>query len=170
MKKTLIIALISFFLGLFVAGYLFVYIPEKNAPVNAGFLDELPATAVSSNLYAAAPTQSKPEYDFATIAEKVAPAVVSVEAEKVERVQMRSMLDDPFFEDFWRFFGEPRGREQERRSTARGSGFFITSDGYLITNNHIVENAETVTVATVSFVTPSRLICLASSLSTSGRS
>ena len=143
------IALISFFLGLFVAGYLFVYIPEKNAPVNAGFLDELPATAVSSNLYAAAPTQSKPEYDFATIAEKVAPAVVSVEAEKVERVQMRSMLDDPFFEDFWRFFGEPRGREQERRSTARGSGFFITSDGYLITNNHIVENAETVTVRTL---------------------
>jgi len=149
MKKTLFIALISFFLGLFIAGYLFVYIPEKNAPVSAGFLDETPAPAVSSNLYAAPPLQSKPEYDFATIAERVAPAVVYIEAEKVERVQLRSMLDDPFFEDFWRFFGEPRGREQERRSTSRGSGFFITADGYLITNNHIVENAETVTVRTL---------------------
>jgi len=149
MKKTLFIALISFFLGLFIAGYLFVYIPEKNAPVSAGFLNEAQAPAISSNLYAAPPLQSKPEYDFATIAERVAPAVVYIEAEKVERVQLRSMLDDPFFEDFWRFFGEPRGREQERRSTARGSGFFITADGYLITNNHIVENAETVTVRTL---------------------
>jgi serine protease Do len=149
MKKTLFIALFSFLLGLFIAGYLFVYTPEKNVPVSAGFLDESPATSASSNLYAAPPVQSKPEYDFATIAERVAPAVVYIEAEKVEKVQFRSMLDDPFFEDFWRFFGEPRNREQERRSTARGSGFFITSDGYLITNNHIVENAETVTVRTL---------------------
>lgn len=147
MKKTLFIALLSFFIGLFLAGIIFVYIPEKNAPVS--FLDEPSATGLSSNLFADAPAQSKPEYDFAVIAERVAPAVVYIEAEKVEKVQFRSMLDDPFFEDFWRFFGEPRGREEERRSISRGSGFFITADGYLITNNHIVENAETVTVKTL---------------------
>lgn len=147
MKKTLFIALFSFFLGLFLAGMIFVYIPEKNTPVS--FLDEPSAPGLSSNLFADAPVQSKPEYDFATIAERVAPAVVYIEAEKVEKVQYRSMLDDPFFEDFWRFFGEPRGREEERRSISRGSGFFITADGYLITNNHIVENAETVTVKTL---------------------
>ena len=147
MKKTLFIALFSFFLGLFLAGIIFVYIPEKNTPVS--FLDEPATPVLSSNLYAASPVQSKPEYDFATIAERVAPAVVYIEAEKVEKVQFRSMLDDPFFEDFWRFFGEPRGREQERRSTSRGSGFFITADGYLITNNHVVENAEKVTVKTL---------------------
>jgi serine protease Do len=147
MKKTLFIALFCFFLGLFLAGIIFVYIPEKNTPVS--FLDEPSAPALSTSLYAALPVQSKPEYDFATIAERVAPAVVYIEAEKVEKVQFRSMMDDPFFEDFWRFFGEPRGREQERRSTARGSGFFITADGYLITNNHVVENAEKVTVKTL---------------------
>jgi serine protease Do len=147
MKKTLFVALFSFLLGLFLAGIIFVYIPEKNAPESYQDLPSSPA--LSSNLYAAPVSQSKPEYDFATIAEKVAPAVVYIEAEKVEKVQLRSMLDDPFFEDFWRFFGEPRGREQERRSTARGSGFFISSDGYLVTNNHIVENAETVTVKTL---------------------
>jgi serine protease Do len=147
MKKTLFIALFSFFLGLFLAGMIFVYIPEKNSPAN--FLDETSSPSQSSNLYAAAPAQSKPEYDFATIAEKVAPAVVYIEAEKVETVQFRSMMDDPFFEDFWRFFGEPRRREQERRSTSRGSGFFITDDGYLVTNNHVVENAEKVTVRTL---------------------
>jgi serine protease Do len=149
MKKTLFIALLSFFLGLFLAGILFVYIPEQKAPVSANFLDESPSPPLSSNLYAASPAAQKPEYDFATIAERVAPAVVYIEAEKVERVQFRSMLDDPFFEDFWRFFGEPRGREQERRSTSRGSGFFISDDGYLVTNNHVVENAEKVTVKTL---------------------
>ena len=147
MKKTLFIALFSFFLGLFLAGIIFVYIPEKNTQVS--FLDEPSAPSLSSNLYAAPPVQSKPEYDFATIAERVAPAVVYIEAEKVEKVQYRSMMDDPFFEDFWRFFGEPRGREQERRSVSRGSGFFISQDGYLITNNHVVENAEKVTLKTL---------------------
>ncbi|UCE41120.1 MAG: Do family serine endopeptidase [Candidatus Aminicenantes bacterium] len=149
MKKTLFIALFSFFLGLFLAGILFVYIPEKNTPTNVSFLDETAAPSISSNLYAAAPVQTKPGYDFASLAERVAPAVVHIEAEKVERVQYRSMFDDPFFEDFWRFFGEPRGREQERRSIARGSGFFISADGYLVTNNHLVENAEKVTLKTL---------------------
>ncbi len=147
MKKTLFIALFSFFLGLFLAGIIFVYVPEQNAPAN--YADKPSPPSFSTNLYAVPPAQSKPEYNFATIAEKVAPAVVYIEAEKVEKVPYRSMMDDPFFEDFWRFFGEPRGREQERRSIARGSGFFISKDGYLITNNHVVENAEKVTLKTL---------------------
>jgi serine protease Do len=147
MKKTLLIALASFILGIFLAGIIFVYLPEKDSPDN--YLAETHSPSFSSNLYANPLPQSKPEYDFATIAEKVAPAVVYIEAERVEKVQYRGLLDDPFFEDFWRFFGEPRNREQERRSTSRGSGFFISSDGYLVTNNHVVENAERVTVRTL---------------------
>lgn len=149
MKKTLFLVLFSFFLGLFLAGIIFVYIPEKNTPVNVSFLDETSAPSLSSNLYAAPPVQSKPEYDFATLAERVAPAVVHIKVEKVERVQYRSMMDDPFFEDFWRFFGEPRKREQERRSISRGSGFFISTNGYLVTNNHLVINAEKITLKTL---------------------
>jgi serine protease Do len=147
MKRTLFIALFSFFLGIFLAGMIFVYLPEKNTPDN--YLAETSSPSLSSSLYATPLPQSKPEYDFATIAAKVAPAVVYIEAERVEKVRYRSLLDDPFFEDFWRFFGEPRQREQERRSTSRGSGFFISSDGYLITNNHVVENAERVTLRTL---------------------
>jgi len=147
MKKILLIALFSFFLGLFLAGMIFVYLPEKNTPDYN--MAEINPSSLSSNLYAAPPTQTKPEYDFATIAAKVAPAVVYIEAERVEKVRYRSLLEDPFFEDFWRFFGEPRGREQERRSTSRGSGFFISADGYLITNNHVVENAEKVMLKTL---------------------
>ncbi len=147
MKRTLFIALFSFFLGVFLAGMIFVYLPEKDTPDN--YLAETDSPSLTSNLYANPLPQSKPEYDFATIAAKVAPAVVYIEAERVEKVRYRSLLDDPFFEDFWRFFGEPREREQERRSTSRGSGFFISSDGYLVTNNHVVENAERVTLRTL---------------------
>jgi serine protease Do len=147
MKKTLLIALFSFFLGILLAGWIFVYLPDKNSPDD--YVAEAPSHSLSSRLYASPLPQSKPEYDFATIAAKVAPAVVYIEAERVEKVRYRSLLDDPFFEDFWRFFGEPREREQERRSTSRGSGFFISSDGYLVTNNHVVENAERVTLRTL---------------------
>lgn len=147
MKKTLIIALFSFVLGLFLASLVFIYLPEKNMPDN--FLEESSSPSMSTNLYAAPPAaQLKPNLDFVTVADRVAPAVVYIEAEKVEKRQMRSLLDDPFFEDFWRYFGHP-DREQEYRSRARGSGFFISSDGYIVTNNHIVEKAREVIIRTL---------------------
>jgi len=147
MKKTLIIALISFVLGLFLASLIFIYLPEKSMPDN--FLEESKASALSTALYAAPPSaQAKPNLDFVAVADKVAPAVVYIEAERVEKRQMRSLLDDPFFEDFWRYFGYP-DREEEYRSRARGSGFFISSDGYIVTNNHIVEKAVSVNIRTL---------------------
>ena len=148
MKKALIIALFSFVLGLFLASLIFVYLPEKSKPDN--YLEESSSSALSTNLYAALPAaQTKPNLDFVTVADKVAPAVVYIEAERVEKRQTRSLLDDPFFEDFWRYFGYPDQREQEYRSRSRGSGFFISSDGYIVTNNHIVEKAVLVDIRTL---------------------
>jgi len=91
----------------------------------------------------------KPDLDFVSIADKVGPAVVRIAAEKVEKRRSSSFWED-WPEDFWdRFFGIPREREREFRSEARGTGFFISSDGYIVTNNHMVENAEKVTVTTL---------------------
>ncbi len=113
------------------------------------YLAESSSSSASTNLFAAPPVaQAKLNLDFVAVADKVAPAVVYIEAERVEKRQMRSLLDDPFFEDFWRYFGHPdRGEEYRRR--ARGSGFFISSDGYIVTNNHIVERAIEVIVRTL---------------------
>ena len=143
MKKTLIIATISFFLGMVIAGLIFIYSPEKNYPDNLAVAQQAPA--LSSNLYASPSVQTREDLDFVTIAEKAAPACVSVIAERVETRTVRSFFDDSPF-DFWDrfFFGEPRGRgdrEQEFRSTSQGTGFFISQDGYIVTNNHIVEGA-----------------------------
>lgn len=138
MKKTLVIAGISFIAGLFLTGLIFVYSPEKN--VQASNWEEPFSSTLSSNLYAAPSLQAQAGLDFADIAEKVGPAVVRIEADKLEKRQRRGYFENSPSDNFWdRFFGNPR--EQEYRSTASGTGFFISKDGYILTNNHIVENA-----------------------------
>jgi serine protease Do len=151
MRKYAWIAAISFVLGLLVAGYVFVYVPEKNAPKN-NFSDS-PAAALSSSLYAEsarAAVESRPDLDFVAIAEKVGPAVVKVDAEKVQKVQGFGFDQEMPFDDFWnRFFGQPRQGPREFKSRAQGTGFFLSDDGYILTNNHIVESAVKVMVSTL---------------------
>jgi serine protease Do len=129
------------------AGFVFVYLPEKKAPQQS-FLDSGSAS-LGSNLYADAP-QAKPDLDFVKISDKVGPAVFKVECEKVEKQPMMGFQDSPFGDDFWdRFFGSPRQRPQAQKVTVQGTGFFISTDGYAITNNHLVENGTKVKVFTI---------------------
>jgi serine protease Do len=89
---------------------------------------------------------------FAPIAKKTAPSVVYVFSSK--KVRNPSRLN-PFFDDpiFRRFFGAPddssRNPQLPRESVQQslGSGVIITSDGYILTNNHMVEGADEVKVA-----------------------
>lgn len=142
-KTSVIIALTSFIAGLMLAAFVFMNYPQtEDVPQVSQGLQSGPE--LSSRLYAAdrpAAQAVRTDLNFADIAARISPAVVYIEAEKVEKVQVRGFFDSPL-EDFWRrFFDEPEDREQERHSRSSGSGFFISDDGYCVTNNHVVEHS-----------------------------
>ncbi|MBN2244465.1 MAG: Do family serine endopeptidase [Candidatus Aminicenantes bacterium] len=144
MKKYIVTISIGFLLGLIAAGIILQSGPEGSKQT---FLSSSPPqTEVSANLFAQTTQAGRPEQDFPSIVEKVGPAVVAIEVTIVEK---REMLDFDT-EDFWdRFFGIPRGREQEYRTKSYGTGFIISEDGYIVTNNHIVEKAVDVKITTL---------------------
>ncbi len=91
---------------------------------------------------------------FADVAERVSPAVVSVQVQ-VRRPGAQVSAQGPFGE-FFRRFGEPGAPQLVE---AAGSGFFISADGYIVTNNHVIENGETLAVTLTDGRTlPARLI------------
>src|SRR6059036_1626089 len=75
---------------------------------------------------------------FASVADHVKPAVVFIKSERRERVSSRRL--PPGFEDF---FQVPRHPQIEQGS---GSGFIVSQDGYILTNNHVVQGADRVTI------------------------
>ena len=103
---------------------------------------------------AKAPVAAGQPVDLTYAAEKALPAVVHIRYVQNSKVKTVEVQDDPFggfFSDPFGFFGNPGGgtrkqQVQTPKKEATGSGVIISQDGYIVTNNHVVEGADELTV------------------------
>lgn len=134
MKKK-VFAGVAILLTGFLLGGIFYYIIEKTlAPpsLSSSFIPRVPKQILETSRA------------FSEIVSSVSPAVVNISTTKTVRRDAAPFQDDPFFDLFRPFqdFGAPRKWKEQ----SLGSGVIISGDGYIITNNHVVEQSDEIRV------------------------
>jgi Do/DeqQ family serine protease len=128
--------------GLFVT-VLYIYFVTD---FNSGSTAEIQAE-ISQNNPAESMSSFSGPVSYSTAVKAAAPAVVNINTEKVVTVQNHPFFNDPLFKQMFgnQLIDSPGGRKQVENSL--GSGVIINSDGYVLTNNHVIQGADAIQVS-----------------------
>ncbi len=112
--------------------------------------DSASGTRVHASLKVADPNEGPSRTGFAPIVKEVLPNVVNISSSKVVRTPNQmpdGMQSDPFFQQFFGHgFGNRQEVPQNRREQSLGSGVIVSPEGYVLTNNHVVDGATDIRV------------------------
>ncbi|MDO4540231.1 MAG: trypsin-like peptidase domain-containing protein [Syntrophomonadaceae bacterium] len=146
-KSTMFTVLIVLLLGFWLGGSVVAY--NTGTPLIEGIVgsdNARPAAAVTDDEpQAAAEGAALPTLGVSDIVEQAGPAVVTVEVE-VPVSLFNYYFNDPFFEQFFGPNSRYQQPQEQQYSTGSGTGFLISADGYILTNQHVVNGAENIYV------------------------
>ena len=137
MKNKLFILSLGFIIGgiTFSVFYVNSDYNNKSSQIQVKEIEEIPEKISSFTL--TNNNNSTKNLDFTLAAEKTVNTVVHIKSEYAQNYQSDPLLD---------FFWGPNGSRGDRTQIATGSGVIISSDGYIVTNNHVIEDASAISV------------------------